>query len=388
MTGHYREWKILSKERTIYLIVLIAPVIYLFFYGFIYRHNTVTSVHIGVIDQDQTKFSRQYRQYLEADPVLKTHIIIQINEAQILLEQQKITGYIILPSHLEEYVKKGKQAVIPAYVNTSSFILANELNKRFVQINSTLSTGILMKGWQARGTPGSNAIREAIPVKVDISSIGNAGYSYGNFLLVGLFLLILHQLMLISLTESVALENEKGTRKSWFEASGRDTFNALSSKALPYYLLFQVYYLFVPTLPFRVFHIVQNAHFFELLLLGMLAFLVLGEIGLLLGSFFKTQLQALQFVAVMSVPIFLTCGFSWPIEQLPLMIQLFNYLLPTHFLLLPFQSMTQMGSSLQEQFPSIITLCAQAAIYFLLLKWRYSKVFRKVEFNGEADTDR
>ncbi len=383
-----REWKILSNEKTIFLLVLIAPIIYLFFYGAIYRNNTVTKADIAVIDQDHTKFSRLYIQYLEADPVLSTQKIQLTDEAQQLLEQQKIAGYIILPIHLEENVKRGNQVVIAAYINTGSFMLANELNKRFLQINTTLSTGVLLKSWQSQGIPMNTAMKQALPIKVDISSVGNAGYGYGNFLLVGLFLLILHQLMLISITESVARENEKGTILNWFNTTGCHTLKALGYKLLPYYLIFMVYYLFVPTLPFKTFHLVQNANFFSLFLLGLPAFLVIGEIGLLLGSFFKTQLQALQFIAVMSVPIFLMSGFSWPIEQMPWVLRYLNYLLPTHFLLLPFQSMTQLGSSLQEQFPSWMILWLQALIYFLLLYWRYIKVFHKVEYNIEANQNR
>jgi ABC-2 type transport system permease protein len=245
-----------------------------------------------------------------------------------------------------------------------------------------------LKTWQAKGIPMNNALKQAIPIKVDISAIGNAGYGYGSFLLVGLFILILHQLMLISLCESVARENEMKTVNDWFNASGRKTLKALGNKVLPYFLIFIIYYLFVPTLPFQAFHLVQYGNFSSILLLGFSAFLVLGEIGLLLGSFFKSQLQALQFTAVMSIPLFLVSGFSWPIEQMPLSLQLLNYLLPTHFLLLPFQSITQLGSTTQEQLPSLLVLWIQAIIYFLLLKWRYSNVFQKVENDVEANPNR
>ncbi|HNX00771.1 MAG TPA: ABC transporter permease, partial [Candidatus Cloacimonadota bacterium] len=212
-----REWYILSRERAILLIVLIAPVLYLFFYGSIYVHNTVTKAEIAVIDRDQSEFSRLYRQYLEADPVLVTQPINDVDEAQRLLEEQKIAGYLILPSHLEKDVKQGKQVVIPAYINTGSFILGNELNKRFLQINQTLSTGILLKTWEARGLNPKTALQQSMPVTVDISPVGNFGYGYGSFLLVGLFLLILHQLMLISISESTALEFEKNTVGEWYE---------------------------------------------------------------------------------------------------------------------------------------------------------------------------
>lgn len=383
-----REWHILANERAILLLVLIAPVIYLFFYGSIYRNDTVTKAAIVVIDRDQSEFSRLYCQYLEADPVLDCREQFDVGEAQSLLEQQKIAGYIILPAHLEENVKKGKQTTIPAYANAGSFILANELNKRFLQINQTLSTGVLLKSWQAKGLTREVALQQALPIQVVISSMGNFGYSYGNFLLVGLFILIIHQLMLISITESTALENEKGTISEWYAASGNHVLKALGGKILPYFLIFMVYYLFIPTFPFQSFHLEQHAHGMDLFLLGLPALLAVCELGVLLGSFMKTQLQALQFIALMSVPLFLVSGFSWPLEQMPFYLRWLNYLLPTHFLLLPFQSMTQLGSTLPEQLPSIMVLWIQVLIYFLLLEWRFSKVFRKAGSNVEKDINR
>ncbi len=370
----YRETRRIVHDKNIFLLVLLAPILYVFFYGSVYINNTVRSVEMGVIDNDQSSLSRLYKQYLHADPMLRIHNYQNTKQAEDDLQKQKIIGYVVLPPNFEQHIKKGLKTRYAVYISASSFMPANEASKRILLINQTLSTQIEAKYFMSKGYSKASAISASIPIRTDVNSLGNSVYGYANFVLVGLFLLILHQLMLIGMSESVALEFQEKTVNEWYSRSNSKLFKMLTGKALPYLCFFYTYYIFYLTLPFSFCHLHQKGDYLELVLLSIPFFIVVAELALLLGSFFKSKLQALQVLALTSIPIIIGSGFAWPFYALSLPLKILSSIMPFYPMVMAFQTMTQLGASLGQQMTNWLWLWALAVFYGILVWIRYKRV--------------
>lgn len=378
-TVFFREIYRIVHDKNIFLLVLIAPILYVFFYGSVYIHNSVRHLDIGLIDRDNSSLSTMVRQYCLADPMLDVHLYQSLDEARKDVYRQKICAYLVIPQNFEKNIKRGTRSLYSVYVSTAVFMQSNELSKHLLQINATLGAQIDAKFLLAKGYTKRQALNSVLPIRTDIYSAGNAVYGYGNFVLIGLFILILQQLMLIGMCESVAEERQSGNIPVWVDHSGNNLFRMLTGKMTPYLIFFMTYYLFYLSIPFSVFHLHQKANYMELVLLVTPFLITIAEMGLLFGSFFKEKLQALQIMALTSVPFFLVCGYAWPFFNLHPVLKFISSLFPTYFMMTSFQSMTQLGSGLRDQMVNWLWMWGQVIFYGLLILWRYKAIIRSIK---------
>lgn len=370
--GILREFMRILQDRNLYIILLLTPIFYIFFYGSIYYQNLPYKVEIGWIDQDHSYSSQHYRMLFESNSSLNLHRYTDLNKAEYDIQKQKIGAYLIVPRHFEKDLKKGKKTVIGVYISAVNFLVTNEITKYIQTPSLTFSSAINMKFWKTRGLNTQQALAIVQPVKIDIHGIGNPGYGYGSFFLVGLFMLILQQLFLIGISESTAKEMEQNTLSDWSMTAHHRIHTMFVHKATPYILLFIIYFFFMLAFPFSIFYLNQKASLFSLFLLVLPFFITLGEVGIFLGSFFSKQLQAIQFVAMTSIPLLFMSGFSWLYIYMPIPIQVLNCFLPSHFLLTTYQTMTQTNASLGDMWVPWMILWLQMIAWYCILYARLS----------------
>ncbi|MBP7461270.1 MAG: ABC transporter permease [Candidatus Delongbacteria bacterium] len=368
-----REIRRIIHDRNLFLIVLLAPVFYLFFYGTVYRNNVIHSLKLGVIDADHTSFSRLMLRQMKADPVLKIHPYATEPEAIEAIHRQRIDAYLIIPAKSEDRIKKGESITIPLADNSACMMVNNEASKRVNQIIQYLNTVIGAGNWMVQGANQKAAVSRALPITTQINPISNPGYGYANFILIGLFLLIIQQLLLMATAESMAKENQESTLPDLMAAAQNNPVRLIIGKSAPYLIFFGVYYIFTAAVVMPVMGLTMAADWLELILAMIPFLLVVIEIGFLIGSFFQNKIQALQILAITSVPVFLLCGFSWPFYTLPLVIKVISYTLPSYFIMASYQSMTLMGASVGHNLHYWLVLWVQAGIYGIIL-------YRRLQF--------
>ena len=96
--------------------------------------------------------------------------------------------------------------------------------------------GVRLRYFEAKGMTQKTAIELVEPLSAEVHPIYNTTNCYGNFLLPGLFLLILQQTLLIGFGESIAKENEKNKFSALF-AAGKNKLPFSELNIVPYYAL-------------------------------------------------------------------------------------------------------------------------------------------------------
>lgn len=373
-----REIKSLSKDFDIISILLLAPLFYSFFYGSIYWNKIETDVPITVVNIDNSKLSHKLIRMLDSHQSIK---IYQTNEnldyAKTELENGTVQGIVLIPKYFERGIKKGNGAFIKSYLNTTRFLVSNDINKAVTDVVMQLNSEIKSKALSDKGYTPQQVELISEPVKLDMRPMFNFTESYGDYMIPAILILIIQQTLLIGLSESIAKEIEEDKLKDWYVKAGNRTFLAMLGKGFFYFILYSSYTLFFFTVNFYVFKInfLGSANALAVLTLVFIIAVVCWTI--FISSFFKRKIIALQFLTLTSYPVFLISGYSWPMSSMPGWLQAISNLMPSTPYYSGFTRITQMGAQFSNVTMELVQLIVLAVAGFAAAYIRMKFLFGK-----------
>ncbi len=325
-----RELNIIRTDWDIIAIILLAPLFYSFFYGTIYLRKVETNVNIVVVDQDRSALSRKFIRELDSHQSISVlEVVPNFRQAKKSIYSMNSQAFVYIPGSFSRNIKSGKSASLELFVNTSRFLVANDINKAVHQVVATFAGGIQIRTLQARGINFSQARRYIQPLKTDIHPISNPSFSYGDFLIPGLLALILQQTLLIGFSQSVVREREIGALPELYKTAGQNIGTLIFGKSIYYFALFLAYAALFLTVHFSILN--QNFKGSPSAAMALTALFLLSVIfmSFFFSLFFKQKLLALQIFAFTSYPLFLLSGYSWPVFSMPTPLGILSQLLPT-----------------------------------------------------------
>lgn len=140
--------KDIFTDKGVVLLLIMAPIIYGFFYPWPYSTEVVNHVPVGIIDKDNSNLSRTIVRYASASPQLNTQRFVNEQDAIEAMWSDQIAGYMVIPSGLEQQVLSGKAASVSVLGNGGYFILNKNVQLGFLKAVSTVSAGIeVKKAW-------------------------------------------------------------------------------------------------------------------------------------------------------------------------------------------------------------------------------------------------
>ncbi|WP_199508129.1 MULTISPECIES: ABC transporter permease [unclassified Psychrobacter] len=352
-------------DKGVVLMLIIAPVIYGFFYPWPYSSEVVNHVPVGIIDADNTNISQTITRYINASPQLDARRFNNEQAAQRALWTHDIAGYMVIPSGLEQQVISGKAAHVSVLGNGSYLILNKNVQLGFVKAVSTVSAGIEVKKNVAQGAYLPTATKNTQAIPLQIIPLYNPTEGYGAYVVPAVSIIILQQTLLMATAMLVGTWYEK--RKHLISIRGwLGRILALSTIS---FVVGCFYYGWA----FELHHYPRGAN-----MLGSLLFLALfcptvATLGCLLGLWFRQRERGLQILIFSSLPLFFVSGYPWPAHQLPDILQKIRWLVPTTPGINTSVQLNQMGASVGQVasgFYTLMGLWLGYAILLFLLCWR------------------
>lgn len=381
-----REVKTILKDRNIFTVVLFAPLFYTFFYCTIYINKNETDVDITIVDMDHSKTSETMIKEMDASSILKiVKVTGNFEEAKKDLYNFKTHGIVYIDKDFEKLLKNGKGADLKAYLNTTRFLISNDINKAITEIAVNAGIKMRIKFFELAGYNINQAKGAVEPLRIDLRNMFNTTDSYGDFMIPAILILILQQTLLIGLAESVAKERENNTIKELFNTANGSPWALIIGKAGFYLMLFSAYTFFFFTYIFNLYSERLEGSNTALILLTLLFLLAVTFISIFVSSFFKKKILSIQFFVFLSQPLFLISGYSWPLLSMPLPIQYLSGLLPSTAYFQAFVRISTMGAGFYDVLPEIKTLFILAAAGLILTRWRI-KVLVSKEDDIQVDT--
>ncbi|MBQ0786257.1 MAG: ABC transporter permease [Oceanihabitans sp.] len=324
-----KEAELILNDRSILLVLLVAPILYFLLIGSTYMNKEEEKVTIGIVDLDQTHSSKVFLNKINATQKVNiTHTYTNLLEAKRGFSMFDIQGFLHIPKGFEKKLKNNESTPIGLVLNNTKFLSSNDINKTVNLVVLDYALESRQRFFESKGINPSFAAIKANPVKAQIHAVFNPTNNYGDFLLPALLFLILHQTLLIGFSESVASDREKRLMKVNFEEAKHGFLNYIIGKTGFYLMLYTAYVLFTFLVAFPFFDLPVKGSFLSLFAVSVLLFLVTLLYGWFISSFFKSQVRAMEVMAFTTYPIFLVTGVTWSFKDMPLFLQFISNLIP------------------------------------------------------------
>lgn len=362
-----RELRNVSKDSSLFLILLLAPILYAFMYGSIYLNKGEEKVKLALIDNDGTAISRTLTEQFDSTPMIEIIPTSNINEAQEKMYQGDVQGYFYIQSGFEKDILSQKQTNVNLVLNASRFLPSSDLLSTVTKVCLTVGAGVRKTYFNKQGMGEDESMKMTNPINMDYRPLYNSGMTYGAFLLPGLLAIILQQTLLIGVAAAFTSEREENKLLNLYQVSKQSISKMIFGKSLLYFFAFMIFGLFFSIVNFSVFGVEIRGSYFDLAVISALFIATIIVFGMLIGSFFKTKLFAFQVLVFSSYPIFLITGYSMPYQALPKFVQMLSDTLPTSPFLKTYISIVQSGGSLADNLNSVIHLVILWIVFEFLL---------------------
>ncbi|UOE37570.1 ABC transporter permease [Chryseobacterium oryzae] len=377
-----REVRKVSKDSSLFLILLLAPILYAFIYGSIYFNKGEEKVKMALVDDDGTAVSRLLTQQFDATPMIEIIPSSNLSEAKEKMYRGDVQGYFYIQSDFEKNILSQKQANVNIVLNASRFLPSSDLLSTVTKVCLTVGAGVRKTYFNKQGMGDDEAMKMTNPINMDYRPLYNSGMTYGDFLLPGLLAIILQQTLLIGVAAAFASEREENLLNKLYETSKANISKIILGKTMLYVVVFMIFGIFFSIVNFSVFGVQIRGNYWDLAVIYALFVIAITTLAMLIGSFFKTKLLVFQVLVFSSYPIFLITGYSMPYQALPKLVQGLSDVLPTSPFLKTYISIVQSGGSLSDNLNSVIHLIVLWLIFELLLIVRIRYLITKTTISS------
>jgi ABC-2 type transport system permease protein len=372
------ELSLIFEGKSILLTCLVAPILYAFFIGSIYSEKNVTEIPIAVVDFDHSNLSRKVSQLINtSEKVSIEGHYSSLEDAMFRFNNLEIQGFVILPKNFQKKTMNLEGSQVELILNNTKFLTSNEINKSVQGVILTVAGGVRMQYLISNNIPVELAKQKAQPIMPVVKSIYNATNNYGDYLLPILLILILQQTLIIGFGQSMVHEFKHGVLNHLENYNFFEFIRVLSAKSFYYIVLYIAYFFVFYKLIFQHFSISFNGSIFLHLVLSLLFISVVIIYTVLFASFFKTMIGWTEVLAFSTYPLFLVSGYSWPIDAMPIGLQMFANLLPSTPYFSVFNSLATEGAKLDNITNGFSHLLVLFLVGYLLLYVRFRFIKQK-----------
>ena len=351
-----------ARDPRTLLLALAMPVVLLFIFGYGISFD-LERIPLAVSDADRTPASRALIDAFAANGEFEVVSRPVARDAeQVLRGGEALAVLLVRPGYGRDLARggrgEGQLLVDGADPTTASQILQK------AEAVARAHDGALAL---ARGLAGAPPLEARPWIRY------NPEARSAVFMVPGLtaYLMALVAVLLTALT--IAGEWERGSMEQLF-ASPVGRFEIILGKLLPYLALGMVQLLLVVTVGAVGFDVPLRGSLATLVLFGF-AFLVamLGQ-GLLISVLTRNQLVATQAGTLSSfVPSLILSGAFFPIENMPLPLQLFSAAIPARYLVHALRGILLKGSGVSLLWPDLLAMAAFAAVVLTLATLRFRR---------------
>lgn len=321
---YFAEWRALLADKAIVVTLFGGVVFYSILYPLPYLHQVPTEQTVVVVDHDNSSLSRQLIRHADASP--KISIVAHatnIQEAKSLIQQGQAHGLLVIPNGFRRNLMLGKGATLSYGGDASYFLIYSAVAEGLVQAGMDASKQVQLVGLLARGENPAKAEKSLHPVNLNAVPAFNPSLGYTPYVVPGLFLLILHQTLLIG--TGILGAGQWRNQGYWLDVSPIKLLFGRLAMFTSLYILFASFYI---GNCFYAYQVSMLGSFIETCLLILPFILATGAMGVALSCLFVRRDIPTQIYLLSSMPILFVAGFVWPIAMIPEPLVMLSQIIP------------------------------------------------------------
>ncbi|XQU09607.1 ABC transporter permease [Halomonas sp. LY9] len=353
-------------DRAVLLVIVGGLLFYAVLYPLPYQKSVPGEQAIAVLDSDHSAMARQLIRMADAAPQIRVAARPgSMAEAEALLANDEVHGLLVIPEGFERNVYLGNPTSLSFAGDASYFLIYGNVVEGLLTAATTLSVqtqlmSSLLKGDNPMQIPG-----HIMPMRVITKPVFNPTSGYLNYIVPAVFVLILHQTLLIA-AGSVTI---KDRARRLLGQPATSLALAIPLRVASFMLIYLLFAMLYFGFFFRLYGIPHVATPGPLLLFSLLFFMAATLFAIWLGYLLPRPELTTVVVLLSSLPIVFTAGFAWPAESLPRWLDVITLLIPVKPGIQGFLAINQMGAPIISIWREIGVLLGLCALYGSWIGW-------------------
>ena len=361
-----REFRTTFRDQGVLIFFVLVPLVYPLIYSFIYTNETIREVPTVVVDNSRSSLSREYLRKVDASP--ETSIVAHcadMEEARLLLKDQKVYGIIYIPESFSQDLAEGKQAHVSIYCDMSGMLYYKAILLANTETSLKMNKEIQVK--RLGNTTERQDEISTTPIEYESVSLFNPQDGFASFLIPAVLILIIQQTLLlgVGLSAGTARENNRFRDLVPISRQYQGTLRIVLGKSLAYLMIYAVMSTYILCLVPKIFSLVQIAQPATLFWFTLPYLLACIFFAMTCSIFIHHRESCMLIFVFTSVPLLFISGISWPGAAIPKFWEIFSWLFPSTFGINGYVRINTMGATLHDVLPIIRGLWIQAVVYFI-----------------------
>lgn len=377
---YWEEIKLAVTDAGTVLFFLIAMFIYSLLYALGYEKETVRDLPVAVVDLDHSSTSRQFSRMADATEQFRVSCKPgSLKEAESLFFDGQVYGVLLIPENFEKDIFNGQRTSITAYCDASYFMLYKQVYAGAVYSTGTFGAGVEIKRLMAEGKSLAQAMDMQEPVKTNVYNLYNPSGGYGSFVMPGMIMIIMQQLLLvgIGMLGGTIREKKKFLQMNSSVIQRHGSTRLVFAKASAYVTMFLFTSLFSLGILHRWFKFPDNGSFWPILSMLIPYLYAVSFLGLTISMLFKERVQSIMFMVFISPIVVFLSGISWPISSLPPVLHYVSHIFPCVYMIPAYIRLRVCGAGLESVHFEWGMLLIQMFIYYILACYSYRLAIRR-----------
>lgn len=354
-----KEFKHIFRDTRTMLILFVMPIAQLLIFGYVVS-TEIRDAHIGILDHSRDAATREITRRMAASGYYVIDEMLT-SEAQIEPAFRKGTLKMVVvfePGFATNLLKEGKASVQ---------FLADASDANTAQLLTGYGAGIVQQY-----AAGLNVQQASVGIKTQVRMFYNEEMK-GVFMSVpGLMAMILMIVSAMMTSISITREKEFGSMEVLL-ISPLQPWQIIVGKVTPYLLLAFVNTLTVLAMSYWVFQMPINGSLTLLLAVSTLFSLVALSLGIFISTVASNQMVAM-FISMFALmlPTILLSGFIYPIENMPLPLQLLSNIMPPRWFIVAIKRIMLQGAGITYIWKEVVILMGFVVLFIALSIKKFS----------------
>jgi len=357
-----KEFYHIFRDYRSMVILFGMPVVMVLLFGFAIT-NDITNAKIGILDRSKDVATREIIQKLVSSGYFLPEVNLESNtRIGSYFQQGSIKAVVVFEPDFAQKMNENKGATVQIILDASEPNTANILSN---YISGIINTYMTQKMKDQMVLPVSIQVQSRMLYNPELKSV----YMFVPGIIT--ILLMLVSAMMTSL--SIAREKEMGTMEALL-VSPLNPFQIIIGKVIPYVFLSLINLIVILLMARFVFLMPFNGSL-TLLMAESLLFIIMSlALGILISTVSQSQQQAmlLSMFALM-LPTILLSGFIFPIENMPLLLQLISHLMPSKWFIIIVKGIMLKGVGLAYFWKETLIIVAMT-LFFIGLSVKKFKI--------------
>ncbi|MDX9896576.1 MAG: ABC transporter permease [Desulfofustis sp.] len=349
------EIRSIFSDTTVMLTVFLGVFLYSFLYPLPYLKQLPREQQAVVVNLDGSQLSRQLERMVDATPQIRiSERVPSLGAARERLLSRTAAGILVIPEHFYRDLRLGLRPTLGIAGDASMLLVYGTVLEGMSTAAGTLAAQVAVQQLMVDGQPPRLAQEQFRGAWLNLRTVFNPTMGYVSYVIPAVFVLILHQTLVIGIGLLSCARRETVSRSPGAVVLVR------CGLFLAVYLLLCLYYF---GFCYDLYGIPRQAELWTLAAI-MVPFLAAASfLGMTLGLVLPRRELVTLVVLLSSMPLIFSSGFIWPESALPRPLVLVLQLIPVQPAIKALLSANQMGAGYAAVVPQLVQLWLCAGFY-------------------------